>query len=118
VSHDIRVTALDRGVTLGYVDYLVNTNDCRICHGPQLNGGPFSDPTITKISPNLTSGGKLAFWTEEEFINTIRTGTTPSGHNLDPEFMPWEGYRLFYDDELKAIWLYLQSLPALPQYTE
>jgi hypothetical protein len=32
--------------------------------------------------------------------------------------MPWKDYRLFYDDELKAIWLYLQSLPKLAQYTE
>ena len=43
---------------------------------------------------------------------------TPSGHQLDPEFMPWENYKVFYDDELKAIWLYLQYLPELPQYTE
>ena len=32
--------------------------------------------------------------------------------------MPWETYKLFTDDELKAIYMYLQSLPKLPQYTE
>jgi len=118
VPHDIRVTAPEAGVTPEYGEYLVNTNDCRICHGPNLNGGPFPDPTKIKISPNLTPGGEIAFWTEEQFINTIRTGTTPSGHDLDPEFMPWKNYRLLYDDELKAIWSYLQSLPKLDQYTE
>ena len=118
VSHDVQVTAPERAATAAYGEYLVNTNDCRLCHGPELNGGPFPDPTITKISPNLTPGGELGFWSEEDFINTIRTGVTPSGHQLDPEFMPWPSYSKFYDDELKAIWLYLQSLPELPQYTE
>lgn len=118
VSHEIQVTSPERGVSVEYGDYLVNTNDCHGCHGPNLNGGPFPDPTITKISPNLTPGGELGFWTEEQFTNAIRTGATPSGHQLDPELMPWTSYRNFYDDELKAIWVYLQSLPKLEQYTE
>jgi mono/diheme cytochrome c family protein len=118
VPHEVHITAPEMGATVEYGEYMVNTNDCRICHGPELNGGPFPDPTIQKISPNLTPGGELGFWSEEDFINTIRTGTTPGGHPLDPEFMPWPSYSKFYDDELKAIWLYLQSLPKLTQYTE
>lgn len=118
VSHDIHVSAPERGVNAEYGEYLVNTHDCRVCHGPDLNGGPFPDPTITKISPNLTPGGELGSWTEEDFMNTIRTGKTPSGHELDPNFMPWKDISLFYDDELKAVFMYLQSLPKLEQYTE
>ena len=118
VSHEVHVTAPEPGTPVEYGEYLVNTNDCRLCHGPDLNGGPFPDPTITKISPNLTPGGELGFWSEEDFFNAIRTGTTPGGHQLDPEFMPWPSYSKFYDEELKAIWLYLQSLPKLTQYTE
>lgn len=118
VSHETQVTAPEAGVSAEYGKYMVDTNDCRLCHGKELNGGPFPDPTKKKISPNLTLGGEVAFWTEEQFINTIRTGETPSGHQLDPEFMPWKDYRLLYDDELKAIFIYLQSLPKLPQYTE
>jgi mono/diheme cytochrome c family protein len=118
VSHETHVTAPKAGVSVEYGEYMVNTNDCHLCHGPALNGGPFPDPTKTKISPNLTPGGELAFWSEDEFINTIRTGITPSGHELDPVFMPWKEYRMFTDDELKAVWLYLQSLPKLEQYTE
>lgn len=118
VSHDVHVTAPEPGATVEYGEYLVNTNDCRVCHGPELNGGPFPDPTITKISPNLTPGGELAAWAEEDFFHAMRTGNTPSGYLLDPEFMPWQSYSLFYDEELQAMWLYLQSLPELPQYTE
>ena len=117
VSHEVHVTDPDMSATVEYGEYLVNTNDCRICHGPELNGGPFPDPTITKISPNLTPGGELGFWSEEDFVNVIQTGVTPSGHQLDPEFMPWPSYSKFYNEELQAIWLYLQSLPKLPQYT-
>jgi mono/diheme cytochrome c family protein len=118
VSHEVNVTAPEKSVTADYGEYLVNTNDCRLCHGPELNGGPFPNPAIQKISPNLTPGGELGFWTEEQFIHTIRTGTTPGGHQLDPELMPWPSYSKFHDDELKAIWAYLQSLSKLPQYTE
>ena len=118
VSHETQVTAPEVGVSAEYGEYMVDTNDCRLCHGKELNGGPFPDPTRKKISPNLTPGSELAFWTEEQFIDTIRSGVTPSGHQLDPEFMPWKDYRNFYDDELKAIWLYLQSLPKLEQYKD
>ena len=118
VSHATRVAAPEQGVNKEYGKYMVDTNDCRVCHGPNLNGGPFPDPTIQKISPNLTPGGELAAWTEEQFIATLRTGVTPSGHQLDPKFMPWDFYQKFTDDELKAIWLYLQSVPAEKQYTK
>ena len=118
VSHEVHVTAPDPGVSIAYGEYLVNTNDCKTCHGPDLNGGPFPDPTIKKISPNLTPGGEPGLWTEEQFISTIRTGTTPGGHKLDPDLMPWQNYRLFYDDELKSIFMYLQSLPKLEQATK
>jgi mono/diheme cytochrome c family protein len=118
VSHELQVTAPESGVSIEYGGYLIDTNDCRVCHGANLNGGPFPDPTITKISPNLTSGGELGFWSEDEFINTIRTGVTPSGHELDNNFMAWKNYRNMTDDELKAIFMYLQSVPKLPQYTK
>jgi hypothetical protein len=66
----------------------------------------------------LTPGGEVGFWTEEQFINTIRTGVTPSGHELNPEYMPWDYYRFMSDDELKAIFMYLKSLPKLEQYSK
>jgi cytochrome c5 len=120
VSHNINVTAPVAGVTAEYGGYLVALGDCRFCHGQELAGGPYPDPsvTVTVLVPNLTPGGELGFWTEEQFLATIRTGFTPSGHELNPELMPIKEVSNLTDDELKAIWLYLQSLPKLSQYTE
>jgi cytochrome c5 len=117
ISHDIHVTAPERGASVEYGEYLVNTNDCRLCHGSEMAGGPFPDPTVKIITPNITPGGEVGFWKEDEFINTIRTGVTPGGHQLN-EHMPWETYKLFTDDELKAIYMFLQSLPKREQYTQ
>jgi len=117
VSHETHVTAPERVASVEYGGYLIDTNDCRVCHGPQLNGAQYPDPTVSLITPNITPGGEVGFWTEEQFINTIRTGVAPSGHELS-EHMPWKEYRKMTDDELKAIFMYLGSLPKLQQYTE
>jgi hypothetical protein len=64
---------------------------------------------------NLTSGGELQGWTEEMFINTLRTGVTPSGHQFNNLYMPWKLLGQMTDDELKAVFLFLRSLPAKEQ---
>ena len=43
----------------------------------------------------------------------MRTGVSPDGDQLDPEWMPWEAFSKFGDDEVKGLWMYLQSLPAV-----
>ncbi|TFG74445.1 MAG: hypothetical protein E4H23_11990, partial [Chrysiogenales bacterium] len=91
---------------------LLNVSGCRDCHGPNLSGGKSAEPTA-KNAPNLTPGGELIAWQTADFIKTLRTGTTPFGHKLDPRQMPWEHFKNFSDNELTAIFLYLQSLPKL-----
>jgi mono/diheme cytochrome c family protein len=118
VSHKTDVTAPAPGASVEFGEYMANITGCRDCHGQELAGGPFPDPSVTKISPNLTPGGELNAWSEEDFINAMRTGQTPSGYQLNPELMPWKEYAGLTDTERKAIWLYLRSLPELPQYTE
>jgi mono/diheme cytochrome c family protein len=99
-------------VTAAYGEYLTRT--CTECHGAQLNGMPFGPPGEEVPSPNLTPGGELATWSEADFFKAIRTGITPSNKDLNTE-MPWLYYGQMTDEELQAVWLYLQSLPALPQ---
>ena len=45
-------------------------------------------------------------------MTAIRRGITPTGKVLNGEFMPWPYFAQMTDDELAAIWLYLESLPA------
>jgi len=46
-------------------------------------------------------------------MRTLRTGSTPSGKQLI-DFMSWKYLGHMTNDELRAVWLYLESLPALP----
>jgi mono/diheme cytochrome c family protein len=100
------------GVTVAYGEYLTHT--CKECHGDKLNGMPFGPPGQEVPSPNLTPGGRLASWSEQDFFTTLRSGVDPYGETLSDD-MPWKYFGQMSDDELKAVWIYLQSLPALPQ---
>lgn len=101
------------GLSEEYGGYLVQLNGCRQCHGQQLSGGKVDDPTIDMLAPNLTPAGELAGWTNADFIKVMRTGKTPAGRRLS-EVMPWKHYGAHMtDNELKATFLYLQSLPRL-----
>ena len=89
--------------------YVVEISGCRHCHGKELSGGKNPNPDSPPGS-NLTSGGNLSKWNENDFINTIRTGKTPEGKILNPVFMPWSDFRKMNDTELLAIFKYLKSL--------
>jgi mono/diheme cytochrome c family protein len=112
-----RPDAPEPGVTAAYGDYLVKIGDCSSCHGSQLAGGQSPEPGAP-FSPNITPGGDLANWSEADFISAMRTGVTPNGSVLDPAFMPWEEYARKTDDDLSAIYLYLQLLQALETNTK
>lgn len=55
----------------------------------------------------ISVGSLLSIWKEGDFIKVLRTGVTPASRQLDPAQMPWEHYKYFSDDEMKAIFLYL-----------
>ena len=111
IDHNNRPAAPILGVTPEYGHYLVNTSGCRECHGDDLSGKVASNGR--PAAPNLTLGGELQVWSAGDFIQTIRTGVAPSGRALEPDEMPWKEYSHYSDDELTAIYLYLQSLSAL-----
>lgn len=101
-----------QGATPEYGGYLVSITLCRMCHGSDLKGAPPLDSGMPP-GPNIAVHGAPGGWSEAQFVSTIRTGVTPYGKALDPEFMPWDVFANMSDEELKAIWLYLQSLPAV-----
>jgi cytochrome c553 len=86
---------------------------CTECHGEKLNGGPLPfDPTT--VADNLTPGGDLKDWSEDDFRRAMREGVTPEGRTLNADEMPWPSFSVFTDAEIHAQWVYLQSLEALP----
>lgn len=115
VSHQDNISAPEAAVSVEYGAYLVDIGDCRACHGQELAGGSYPDPAVTAPVPNLTPGGELGAWTEAQFVTTMLTGVTPFGYQINRKLMPVEEVGALTDDELKAIWLYLTSLPKLQQ---
>jgi mono/diheme cytochrome c family protein len=101
-------------VTVEYGEYLANISGCTGCHGPGLSGGliPGAPPDWPQAA-NLTPSGAVGQWSEMDFLQTIRTGVNPDGKQLVDE-MPWKNYRNMSDDELKALWAFVHSVPAKP----
>ena len=98
------------GVSVEYGQYLGFV--CQICHGESLSGGPlFDEGPDAPPAKNLTVGGPLQAWSEADFIDALRTGVAPGGVPLDDEFMPWSAIGQMSDEQLKAIWMWLRSLP-------
>lgn len=89
---------------------------CRGCHGATLAGGaiPGAPESEVGIPANLTPHEEgLAGWSQEEFTRAMREGTTPE-RTLNPDFMPTRIYEHLTDDEVGALWAYLQTVEARP----
>ena len=95
--------------TVEYGKYMVALGACSDCHGANLAGGPI--PFAEEGAPparNLTPAGDLPNWSESDFIIAVTTGSLPGGSQLT-DAMP--RYSMNADD-LKAIFLYLKTIPA------
>lgn len=108
----VKVTAPVPGATAEYGKYLVRISGCQSCHGETLNGAQPGEPGAP-FAPNVSPGGAFGNWSQAQFINALRTGTTPDNRKLDPKYMPWEGFKLMSDDELTAVYLHLKTLPKM-----
>jgi mono/diheme cytochrome c family protein len=73
--------------------------------------GPWGVSFAANLTPDEDTG--LGDWTEEEFIATMRTGTHRGiGRPILPP-MPWFNLAQATDQDLQAIFAYLQSIPAI-----
>ena len=73
--------------------------------------GPWGVSFTRNLTPDKETG--LGNWTEQNFIDTIRSGRElGKGRELLPP-MPWPYFSNMSDDELKAIYAFLQSIPAV-----
>ncbi|MGH9462791.1 MAG: c-type cytochrome [Vicinamibacteria bacterium] len=66
------------------------------------------------LTPDPETGiGKR--YNEPSFIAAIRTGKKPEGEPLLPP-MPWPAYKNMTDEDLKAIYAYLQTLTPVNNF--
>jgi cytochrome c553 len=105
IDHDASRPTRLPGVTAEYGEYLATIGGCRGCHGLTLAGDANPD------APDITVG-RIGSWTEEDFFRSLRQGKRPDGTVIDPEKMPWVRSGQMTDDEIRAVWMYLKTLPA------
>ena len=88
---------------------------CTGCHGAKLSGGPIPGaPAELPVPLNLTAHETgLKDWSYEDFDKLMAQAVRKNGQPLNP-FMPIETMKNFNETEKRALWAYLQSLPALP----
>lgn len=116
--------SVPRGATVEYGAYLANdVGNCVGCHtrrnlrtgedtGPRFGGGmelrSHSDPSQVFVTPNLTPDletGHITHWTEEMFVARFRNAVPTASP------MPWKTFRRMTEDDLRAIYRYLRTLP-------
>lgn len=73
--------------------------------------GPWGVSFTANLTPDANTG--TGIWTEDMFIKTLRTGKHwgTSRDILPP--MPWPNYSRMTDDDLKAVFAYLRTIPAI-----
>jgi mono/diheme cytochrome c family protein len=112
------------GATVARGDYLANdVSSCVACHtdrgedgaltGPRFAGGQrmdiAADATRVYVTPNLTPDPETSVigqWSEDAFVTRFRMGPV-----FDGTPMPWGAFARMTDDDLRAIYRYLRSLP-------
>lgn len=73
--------------------------------------GPWGVSFTANLTPDKETG--LGDWTEEMFIKTMRTGRHQGkGRAILPP-MPWFSVNALSDEDIKAVFAYLQSLPPV-----
>ena len=104
-------------------EYLVTLASCSSCHTPRNQTGPttqlefaggatFKGPWGEVTSANITPDPSgIGYYDEELFIKTLRTGHV--GARQLSSIMPWGYFRNMTDDDLKAIFAYLRTLPQV-----
>ncbi len=74
--------------------------------------GPWGTSFSANLTPDATG---LGGWTEDQFLVAIKQGLYKGIEGSRPLLppMPWQQIRNFTDEDLKAIFAYLQSLPPV-----
>ena len=75
--------------------------------------GPWGTTFAANLTPDPDTGLKSSAWSEDAFLKAMKTGKhIGTGRDILPP-MPWQMYSALGDDDLKAIWAYLQTIPPV-----
>jgi len=76
--------------------------------------GPWGISYTANLTPDQNTG--LGIWTEEMFINALRQGKHMGTSRPILPPMPWPAFRNLSDDDLKAVFAYLKTIPAISNH--
>jgi mono/diheme cytochrome c family protein len=95
---------------------------CSGCHAvpgaddkTRLGGGlALKSPFGTFYMPNISSDRRdgIGAWSEAEFVTALSQGTSPDGRHYYPAF-PYTSYQRMRLDDLRDLFAYLKTLPAV-----
>jgi mono/diheme cytochrome c family protein len=115
--------AIPRDTTANYGKYLaLHISECNGCHTKRdMSGGYIGEPFAGGneieglMTPNLTpdSTSRIFGWGKQRFIYRFRAG------KLNPKsVMPWNSFKRMSDEELTAIYNYLQTVKPVKSTPE
>ena len=98
------------GPTAAYGAYIAH--GCSGCHGGNFAGQhvPGTPPSFPDAA-NLTPAA-LGRWQLADFTRALREGKRPDGSDINT-FMPWQALGKMSDEEIAAVWAYLQTRPPV-----
>jgi hypothetical protein len=73
--------------------------------------GPWGVSYAFNLTPDENTG--IGSWSEETFVGAIRTGRHMGVARPILPPMPWQVYRNLSDEDLKAVYAYLRTIPAI-----
>lgn len=119
-------------VAAGYHPDLANgqvmfiAGNCSACHATpgqddrtQLAGGlKLKSPFGTFVTPNISPDPKygIGAWSELQFVNAMKRGVDDGGQHLYPAF-PYPAYSLMKTSDVRDLFAYIKTLPAVAKPT-
>lgn len=101
--------------------YIYRAGGCASCHTDEKGGGEenaggveLRTPFGVFYGPNITPDPEhgIGNWTEADFLRALREGVNRKGQHYYPAF-PYTSYTRLSDDDMRALFAYLRSRPAV-----
>jgi cytochrome c553 len=110
-----------------YGKYLAAAGGCQDCHGENLAAGNvFPFPPLQVIAANISPDRQTGIgkWTEKDFLDKfasyrdyVASGPPKAGPDSFT-VMPWLSFAQLPDDDLRALYAYLRTLPPVKKAIE